>query len=800
MFSTKPAVKFVIPLISGILIGWEFSFSFWYLLGFLLFLFTLSVLILYYYKDNTLINTSIIVSLLFTLGVFKITIDGKFIPDNQISKFVATSGIQSINGIITDPPQKKTYNIQFVIEAKQIKSEKDSVGVFGGVLVSIPRENISDQFLDSLEYGVRVELSGHLALAGTARNPGEFDMRRYLEVNDIYARLYIDGREGIVIQQKTGNWFLSYIVYPLRKNIADNFDRFVGGEESKFLKGILIGDRSEIPFETKEAFINSGVMHILAVSGLHVGMIILIVISLLTALRIPEKTKIITTCFILIFFVFLTGQSPSVVRASVMGVILLSSLLLERKIDIFNSLAVAAIILLFFDAKQLFHPGFQLSFAAVISIVLLYPKISSIEKFIPQKIRQLDVSKFLIGLAAVSFSAAIGTLPFTSYYFGKISIIGLAANLLIVPLSGIVLALGITTTLFSFLSGWLGSIFAETTKSAAGLLLHSVAVFGNWKYSFIHSNFTLFSGIFFYGFVIFLFTLRRACLIKRIIFMLLIASNIFLYYFIFFKDEPKLKVTFIDVGQGDAIFLEFPNAKNMLVDGGARTVYRDAGQRFIMPFLNRKGVSQIDFLINSHPHHDHLGGFPYLIRNFKIDRIIDAGSFEKSDVFREYKHLIDSSKINYQIIKRGETIDVAEDVRIYVLHPYQEFDSTDIHDLNNQSLVLKVVYGETELLLTGDAEEATETKLIKQYKDFLGVDILKCGHHGSATSSSLDFLETIKPIVSVISVGYANKFDHPSKIVLDYLKRMNIKVYRTDLQGAIVLESDGFKWREVMWR
>ncbi|MDI6803273.1 MAG: DNA internalization-related competence protein ComEC/Rec2 [Bacteroidota bacterium] len=800
MFSTKPAIKFVLPLIAGILIGWEFSFSIWYLLGFLVFLFTLSVLIFYYHKDNSLIYTFIIVSLLFTLGVFKITIDGKFIPDNQISKFVATSGIQSIEGIITDPPQKKTYNIQFVIESEKIKSEKDSIGVFGGVLVSIPRENISDQFSDSLEYGVRVTLSGQLALAGTARNPGEFDLRRYLEVNDIYARIYLDGREDVVIQQKTGNWFLSYIIYPLRKKIAHNFDRFVGGEEAKFLKGILVGDRSEIPFETKEAFINSGVMHILAVSGLHVGMIILIVISLLTAFRIPEKLKIITTCFILISFVFLTGQSPSVVRASVMGVILLSSLLLERKIDIFNSLAVAAIILLFFDAKQLFHPGFQLSFAAVISIVLLYPKISSVDKLIPQNIRNVSSVKFIIGLAAVSVSAAIGTLPFTSYYFGKISMIGLVANLLVVPLTGIVLALGITTTVFSFVSSWLGLIFAETTKSVAGLLLHLVAVFGNWKYSFIYSNFTLFSGLLFYGSIIFLFTINRKVFFKRSIFVLLIVSNIILYYFIFFKVEPKLKTTFIDVGQGDAIFLEFPNGKNMLVDGGARTFYRDAGQRFITPFLNRQGISQIDILVNSHPHHDHLGGFPYLMRNFKIGKIIDAGSFEKSDIFKEFKHIIDSSKINYQIIKRGEIINVADNFRIYVLHPSEQYDSTDIHDLNNQSLVLKVVYGKTELILTGDAERATEIKLINQYKEFLEVDILKCGHHGSTTSSSLEFIETIKPSLSVISVGYANKFNHPSKIVLENLKRMNIKIYRTDLQGAIVLESNGLTWREVEWR
>lgn len=800
MFSTKPALKFVIPLIAGIIVGWELSFSIWYLFGFLFFLFILSVLLLYNYNDNSIIYTFIIVSLLFTVGVFKITIDGKFIPDNQISKFVATSGIQSIEGIITDPPHKRTYNIQFVIESEKIKSENHSLDVFGGVLISMPRENISDQFLDSLEYGVRVALFGQLTFAGTARNPGEFDMRRYLEVNNIYARILLNDSDDIVIQQKTGNWILSFLIYPLRKKISENLDILIGGEEAKFLKGILIGDRSDIPFETKEAFINAGVMHILAVSGLNVGMIILIVLSLLTALRIPEKPKIIATCIFVIFFIFLTGQSPSVVRAGIMGVIVLCSILLERKIDIYNSLAAAAMILLFFDAKQLFHPGFQLSFAAVISIVLLYPKIFSVEKFIPQKIRHLDVSKFIIGLVAVSISAAIGTLPFTSYYFGKISIIGLVANLLVVPFTGIVLALGTATTIFSFISMWLGSIFAETTKFTAEFLLQSVVVFGNWKYSFIHSNFTLFSGLLFYGIIIFLFTIKQEVFLKRSIFILLIALNLFLYYTIFFKEEPKLTATFIDVGQGDAIFIEFPNGKNMLVDGGPRTFFRDAGQRFIAPFLIRQGISQIHFLVNSHPHHDHLGGFPYLMRNFKIGKVIDAGSFEKTDIFKEYKHLIDSSKINYQIIKGGTTIDVAENVRIYVLYPFEEFDTTDIHDLNNQSLVLKIVYGKTELLLTGDAEKTTETKLVKQYKDFLEADILKCGHHGSATSSSREFLESTKPMASVILVGYANKFNHPSKIVLDNLNRMNIKVYRTDLQGAIVLESNGLRWSEVEWR
>ncbi|MBU1298987.1 MAG: DNA internalization-related competence protein ComEC/Rec2 [Bacteroidetes bacterium] len=800
MLLNRPAVKFCLPFIFGIIVGWQFSFALWYLLGFLILIFLFAAISLIIFKESTKTLQLLIISLLFGLGLFKITIDAKYIPDNQVGRFIESRDLVSIEGIITDPPKEKNNNVQLVIGAEKVFTDKKVIKTYGGVLVTIGKDKLTERFTDSLTYGTRVQLFAQLVYPGTARNPGEFDLGNYLNINGIYARIFFENRNEIKIINKSGNPFLSAVVFPLRSSIGEKLDEFIGGEEAKFLKGIMIGDRSEIPYEVKETFVNAGVMHILAVSGLHVGLITLIILALLIAVRVPEKPRILITCFLLIFYIFLTGQSPSVVRATIMAVIMLSSIMFERKIDVYNSLAIAALIILFFDSKQLFHPGFQLSFAAVISIVSLYPKISSVQNILPQKIKASSAIKFIIGLFSVSTAAAIGTLPFTSFYFGKISVIGLAANLLIVPLTGLVLASGIVTVASAYIWQPLGEIFSEATKFGAGFLLNSVSFFGNRSFSYINSNFTICSGVVFYSVVGYLFSLRRGIILKRSLILILVALNIWIYYFIFFDMGNKLRVTFIDVGQGDAIFLQFPGGKNMLVDAGSRTVYRDAGARFIVPFFLKDGIKKIDLIVNSHPHHDHLGGIPFILRNIQVDRIIDAGSYEKTEIFNECKRLIDSLQIPKRKVGMGDTILISENTRVYILHPFGQFDSTDTKDLNNQSIVTKITYGRTSLLLTGDAEIKSETEIVSRYGDFLQADILKIGHHGSKTSTGESFLENINPEQAVISVGYLNKFNHPSGEVLERLRDQGINIYRTDLSGAVVFESDGYEWKQVEWR
>ncbi|OLD66611.1 MAG: hypothetical protein AUI33_10825 [Ignavibacteria bacterium 13_1_40CM_2_61_4] len=262
-------------------------------------------------------------------------------------------------------------------------------------------------------------------------------------------------------------------------------------------------------------------------------------------------------------------------------------------------------------------------------------------------------------------------------------------------------------------------------------------------------------------------------------------------------------MTFLDVGQGDAALVELPDGKAILIDSGPESTSGNAGARFIEPYLRRRGIRRLDDIVLSHPHSDHLGGIPYLLRHVAVDRVADAGSWAHSVLFREYLHCIDSLRIPRKLVRGGSRIEEFEGIRLYALHPSAGFiprDTTTRSNLNNQSLVLKLVYGRSSLLLAGDAEREAEDRMIGTYGSFLKSDVLKTGHHGSLTSSSDRFLDLVKPAIAVVSVGARNKFRLPSAIVLRRLSDRGTHFFRTDESGAVVIESDGEGWTVVDWR
>jgi len=265
--------------------------------------------------------------------------------------------------------------------------------------------------------------------------------------------------------------------------------------------------------------------------------------------------------------------------------------------------------------------------------------------------------------------------------------------------------------------------------------------------------------------------------------------------------DNLLRLTFLDVGQGDAIFIEYQGGRNMLVDAGPKTFSADAGTRFIIPFLKYKSISRINTLILSHPDADHLGGIPTILRKFKVDQIMDAGLPCKSALCSEYTHLIDSLNLDRALLHEGMKINWSEDIRLYILNPsYGSSSEGKTMSLNNRSVVMKVVYGETSILLTGDAEQETEALLMREYGNILKSNLLKVAHHGSITGTSVKYLRTVDPDLAVISVGDNNKFHHPSPDVLQRLDAIGCRYYRTDELGAVVMESDGVKWSIINWR
>ena len=475
-------------------------------------------------------------------GIAKITLDARVFSDNSISRFATAEKHVHIYGRIADLPRETERSVRFVVEADSISINGNTYSAVDGVLVSIRRDNASPALSRSLLYGRQVSLKGDLTPARTARNPGEFDLQRYLHMNNVFAVLYVESEDSVNLGEEAKGDLLAQLVHPVRRSIAERIDRLIGGDEAKFLKGLVIGERSEIPLEVKNAFINAGVMHILAVSGLHVAIVTMILLVLFQILRIPEKLRIVIICLLLVYYIFLTGSAASVVRSVIMAIVFLCAKLIERRSDMYNVLAVSAIVILLYDSKQLFQPGFQLSYAAVFSIVALYPKITSLTNHLPQRVKENRMVSATIALIAVSVSAGIGTLPFTSIYFGKISIISFLANLVIVPLSNVILGLGMLTVGLSYASTWLASMYAIVTSVLTDLLLRLVDVLGNLPFSYVSSHFSIWSSLAFYSAVAVAINLEKANVRKYSFMGLVIGANIFLFTSLLFSSNRSLRV------------------------------------------------------------------------------------------------------------------------------------------------------------------------------------------------------------------------------------------------------------------
>jgi competence protein ComEC len=254
----------------------------------------------------------------------------------------------------------------------------------------------------------------------------------------------------------------------------------------------------------------------------------------------------------------------------------------------------------------------------------------------------------------------------------------------------------------------------------------------------------------------------------------------------------------LDVGQGDALFLQSPQNKYMMIDCGPITKHSDAGKMTIVPFLKRQGIKKLNYVLITHPHDDHYGGFESLIASVKIETVLVSYGVDKLLHPPPFLHVLDSAHIPVKYVGAGSIVSLEDDMRIYVLCPSQQ--AIPEHNFNDASIVSKVVYGNSRILLTGDAEIPIDQQLVSRYHTFLASDILKAGHHGSITSTSEELLSAIHPSMALISVGVRNKFNHPSLVVLGRLAKRHITIHRTDKEGATVLQSDGMTWQTIAWR
>ncbi len=793
-----PAIKFTLLFIIGILLHRYFEISP------LIFLCIFAALLIF-----------TIISIKFKNDTFNfISIALSFISIILLGSFLAGVNKNEVQLLPTNLYKQKNMEVfgtvkrielprkdesRFILDVDSFKVSSTIIKMNLTLLTRIrdDRKEKLDSLFDVLKPGFKISVAGTYMKGGETRNPGEFDYSHYLNSIGISGLFTTYNTADVKILQKNVFWFANFVTN-VRKYLNKQITTLHNEQTAALLRGLILADRSGIDYAVRVEFINSGVIHVLAVSGLHTGYIVLIFLIFFGRFNIYIKSLLTITG--LIFFLIITGMPPSVFRASIMAIVFIIALLTNRSTNLFNALAIAALILLIIKPYDLFNPGFQLSFSAVLAIAAIYPLIQT-------KINALEIQnkflRYILLFCAVSLSAQLGTLPFTIYYFGKLSVIALFANLIVIPLIGLIVGTGIFTLALNLILPSIAVYYAAVNDLFAKLLFWFVSMTGNLDFSFVNiRHFSIFDGIIFYLFLsllIYYLVMFKHSFAKLVLFIL-ITANIFLYASIddkeFFK-KNELNVLMIDVGQGDGILIKFPNGQTALVDAGNADYYFDNGERVILPLLNYLGIKRIDYGFVSHIDADHYGGFVSLIYNGMIKQIykppIDS-SYNKDIRFENY---LRKMNVPFHYYKRGE-IKIGN-VNVYILNDYND---KNFHDFttNNMSGELKIVYGKTSFLFTGDAETTVENYYVKRYNNFLKTDVLKVGHHGSNSSSSPKFLLKTKPEISLVSVGIQNKFGHPSSLIMNRLRAIKSQIHRTDIEGAIYLTSDGDSVKVIDWK
>lgn len=646
-------------------------------------------------------------------------------------------------------------------------------------------------------YGDTLWFNTRLMLPSGRHNPGEFDYRKYLNNHHIFALAYLDEKE-VSINPST-LLSLRRFANLIKYRIQDLIDESVKGEPGAILKALLIGVRSEISDQTEQTFIDSGVIHVLAVSGLHVAYVTLVFWVIFGFLRLPLKPKVIMTVLALGFYVLIVDVRPSVFRAVIMASMVLIAKGWERKSNVYNSIAAAVLIQTLIDPLQLYDMGFQLSFIAVLSIVYIY---SRLEALLPEKLHSGAISQPTLRkiwqLFLVSVAALAGTLPVTIYYFHRIPLISLLSNLVVIPLVGVIGALGFAQIILGFIWNGFNLVYGAAETLLIEILRLIIRIIAGLPGAYFQVPQTsLFIVLLLYLLLLGIMHSDRQRIRKLTLFGVLIFGNIFIWKAIFVS--PALTATFLDIGQGDAILLQLPSRKVILVDTADRSYRRDYAKLVIYPYLIRSGIRKIDIMILTHPHNDHIGGAPYLLRTMEIGQIWESGIKAHSGIYREIHWLADSLQIPIKVPIAGDMALFSQNCRLYFLHPSERFLAEETRNYNNGSLVFQLKLGEIKLLFTGDAEIKAEDYLIL-WDERLKSKLLKVGHHGSSTSSSQPFLDIVHPEIGVISVGVNNKFGHPSNATIERLNQLGTTVFRTDRDRAIQIRTDGKRLAVINWR
>lgn len=802
----RPALNTVIPYSIGILAGEILPVpSFWIWLVVLTFLIASFILqqrpkcvFRNGNSDCTRLPKAILLLAIFACGVLRIGIAlNSACPSELYDKPVRFSGHLSYQ-----PNRGELWEAGYAIGTIESLSEPDLAAKMK-VLIRFHEPS-------ALWYGDHLEIEGVLRQPKARRNPGGFDYRAYLARRQVFGIFYPNRNREILSAYQTGFPPLRW-AERLRRRVEITIDRLYREQPDHvhILKGMLLGKRSELPAATYDVFRNSGSLHILAVSGLHVGLITALCFLIFSLFQLPRKTVCILTIASVMLYACLVGFRPSVLRASFMAILFLIAQIIDRDVDLTNLLAFAALILLLINPAQLWNVGFQLSFAAVACIIYFLPKWTAFiarhftggNNHLEHSISRLQqvwgsgwkqAANWLVLAFGVTLSAQVGTFLIIARSFCRAYPLGLIAGPFVVGLAAPIVAIASISIILGMMWLPLAAPFVYANHLILFIFLNVVEFFGQpWAGVKISPPGFGWICVYVAG-CLALAHWRSVCEhLGRALIICASVLAIWIWDSALREEGNFLEITFLDVGQGDAAFIRFPDGKTVMIDGGANRHGFDNGERVLDPFLCRKGAFSLDLIVLSHPDNDHGGGLEHILRTFNVKRVLGVPHRVLPPLtHRNLHHIIDEKRILHEFGYGGK-IQLTSSAHLEILHPPDE-NSVNLmdSDINNDSLVLKVTYGNVRILFTGDIKKEIELDLISEGFD-LRAEFLKVPHHGSESSSSSQFLEIVQPQAAIFSVGTRNRYGFPSDKVVNNYRELGCRVLRTDQLGAIGLKSDG---------
>jgi competence protein ComEC len=573
-----------------------------------------------------------------------------------------------------------------------------------------------------------------------------------------------------------------------------------------FVRAVVLGTRGDIPQSTVLDFKYSGLTHLLAISGFNIAVVSLLIAQGLLFFGIRRRSvRLPVTAIGVAFYCLVVGLEPSVLRALVMIELYILALALERKSDLTNIAALTALTHIFIDPMVVHDAGFQLSYAAVFGFALIQPHLSRL--FEPHIDEALDhertIKEWLRHSMILSLAAFLATAPILLFHFRQISLVVLVANLSAIPLAGMITTLGFLLIPLGVILPEIAGIYGNAISWSVHLLLTS----SKWLAGLTRGGFVIDLS----AWVIVLLSIgclwavhvkTRPQAILRIAVLssfILVAGQFTDVTTTAVMPSDELSIMFADVGQGDAAILKTPGGKCYMFDfGPLQGEDPNFSARPYAPMMQVEGFGRVEAGFITHLHRDHYAAVYSAAYSDQLNEIYTVGDRTSDEFAFGLDSLVQARSIHVSSLHSGQVIDLDKGVKVYVLSP-DSSDRTD-HINNDRSLALKIVYGNSSILMLGDIEQSAESELVSRYGSFLKSDIVKVAHHGSISSSTPELVGAADPKFAIVSCGRNNQFGHPHRKVVSRWLRSGAEVLRTDLDGAIIMASNSETFRRIDWR